>query len=710
MNAGPSSHADVYLAEAEDLLADMEAGLLDLEGNPRDADQINRVFRALHTIKGSGAVFGFTQVADFTHHVESAFQRARDGEIPVSPGLLEVTLAALDHIRDLLDGKEDRAREKSLLARLATHVPQGGAASSRPDKKAKPPRPEPESPRHWRIRLKLGPQVMAFGTNCLRLLDELRALGDAVIIALPEGIPPLEHMDPVACYMEWDIILTTEQPRSAIEDVFMFVAEDATIGIEPIAYEKDDSKRLGEILVERGDIDLDNLMGALRQQRPVGELLVQAGQVSPEKIVSALVEQSKAREEPKTPMGVDAGHGSLRVQAERLDSLMDQVGELVIAQARLRQLVADSEDLNLRAVAEEIERLSSDLRETTMGIRMVPIGTLFGRFRRVVRDVSRSLGKTVELTMDGEDSELDKTVIERLNDPLVHLVRNCIDHGLETTEERVREGKPEAGRVHLSAAHSGAQVLISITDDGRGMNRSAIRAKAEERGLLAPDAQIPDGDLLAFVFHPGFSTAREVSAVSGRGVGMDVVKRTIDALRGTIEIGSTPGEGTTITLKLPLTLAIIDGLLVRVGKGLYVLPLSTVEECVELSDDARKDQRGCDFLNIRGALVPFLRLRERFKVSTPPDPFQKVVVVSSGTSRVGLVVDQVVGQHQTVIKSLGKLMADVREFSGATILGDGTVALIMDVPRLIEMGQTGADDRRLQSGVDDRHLIAGETR
>ncbi|CCG07087.1 chemotaxis protein CheA [Pararhodospirillum photometricum] len=695
MNAGPSSHAEVYLAEAEDLLADMETGLLDLETNPDAPDQINRVFRALHTIKGSGAVFGFTQVADFTHHVETAFQRARDGEIPVSPGLLEVTLAALDHIRDLLAGQENKERERDLLARLATHVPQ--TKKDKGPSASPPPPPSDEGPRHWRIRLKLAPQVMAFGTNCLRLLDELRALGETVVVALPEAIPPLEHLDPVACYMEWDIVLTTNEPRSALDDVFLFVADDATISIEPLVVEAG-PKRLGEILVARGDVDKEHLEAALVQQRPVGELLIQAGQVSPEKVVSALVEQAKGREDTRAAAQADSGHGSLRVQAERLDSLMDQVGELVIAQARLRQLVARSEDLNLRAVAEEIERLSSDLRETTMSIRMVPIGTLFGRFRRVVRDVSRSLGKMVELTMDGEESELDKTVIERLNDPLVHLVRNCIDHGLEAADERRRVGKPEVGSIHLSAVHSGAQVLISITDDGRGMNRAAIRAKAEERGLLAPDTQISDSDLLAFVFHPGFSTAREVSAVSGRGVGMDVVKRTIDALRGTIEVRSTPGQGTVILLKLPLTLAIIDGLLVRVGRGLYVLPLSTVEECVELSVDAHDNDGGCDFLNIRGALVPFLRLRERFRVGTPPDPYPKVVVVSSGTARIGLVVDQVVGQHQTVIKSLGKLLADVREFSGATILGDGTVALIMDVPRLIEMGQGVGEDRRLALG------------
>lgn len=378
---------------------------------------------------------------------------------------------------------------------------------------------------------------------------------------------------------------------------------------------------------------------------------------------------------------------SVRVQAERLDSLMDQVGELVIAQARLRQVAEGSDDLTLKSIAEEIERLSSDLRDTTMSIRMLPIGTLFGRFRRLVRDLSEELGKTVTLSTEGEDTELDKTVIERLNDPLVHLIRNAVDHGIEDELGRRRAGKTLDGRIHLAAVHSGAQVLITVADDGHGLDCDAIRRKAEERGLLSPGADIADSELFQFIFHPGFSTAQKVSGVSGRGVGMDVVRQTIDSLRGNVEVDSTPGTGTRVTLKLPLTLAIIDGLLVRVGEGRYVVPLAAVEECVDLGREHRSQSDGRNFLNIRDDIVPFVRLRDLFRVSQGASDDPKVVIVTSGGIRVGLVVDQVIGQYQTVIKSLSKLLDDVKGFSGATILGDGTVALILDVPHLIGFAQ-----------------------
>ena len=365
---------------------------------------------------------------------------------------------------------------------------------------------------------------------------------------------------------------------------------------------------------------------------------------------------------------------------------MDRVGELVIAQSRLKQVAAASNDAQVKSIAEDIERLALELPDTRMGVRMLPIGSLFDRFRRLVHDLARDLGKQIELITVGEDTELDKTVIERLNDPLIHLIRNAVDHGLENQDGRAAAGKPAQGRVTLSARHAGAEVKISVADDGCGLDLARIQARAEEQGLVAPGSKLSDGEVRQFIFQPGFTTVHEATSLSGRGVGMDVVKRTIDGLRGTIDVASKPAGGTEVTLRLPLTLAIIDGLLVRVGAGRYVIPLAAVRECVELSaaDDARS--RGRSFLNIRGELVPFLRLRELFASPTPPDALQKVVVVSAGELRVGVVVDQVIGDHQTVIKSLSRLHADVTMFSGATILGDGTVALIMEIPRLVEYG------------------------
>jgi two-component system chemotaxis sensor kinase CheA len=375
------------------------------------------------------------------------------------------------------------------------------------------------------------------------------------------------------------------------------------------------------------------------------------------------------------------------VPAERLDELMDQVGELVIAQSRLTQIAATSRDIGVKSIAEEIERIALRLRDTTMGARLVPIGQLFGRFRRLVHDLSHQLGKPVRLVLSGEETELDKTLIERLVDPLVHLIRNSLDHGIELPAQREAAGKPLAGTVSLAARHLGHEVLITVADDGAGLDKGRIRSRAEAAGLLAAGAGIDDAELFRFVLQPGFSTAREVTNLSGRGVGLDVVRRAIEGLRGSIDLASRAGEGCEMTLRLPLTLAIIDGLLVRVGSGRYVIPLSAVEECVELgaADDTRS--RGHTWLNIRGRLVPFLRLREVFRTGTEREPFQKVVIVSAGEQRVGLVVDQVIGEHQTVIKSLSKLHAGLATFSGATILGDGAVALILEVAHLVGGGQ-----------------------
>jgi len=370
---------------------------------------------------------------------------------------------------------------------------------------------------------------------------------------------------------------------------------------------------------------------------------------------------------------------------------MDRVGELVIAQSRLKQLAASSSDIALRAVAEEIERLAAEMRDTMMVVRMVPIAQLFGRFRRLIHDLARDTGKTIELSTEGETTELDKTVIERLADPLIHLIRNSADHGLETPEQRRAAGKPEAGHIVLAARQSGAEVVITITDDGRGVDRARVRAKAEENGLIQPGQVLSDSELLQLIFAPGFSTAAAITNLSGRGVGMDVVKKTIEGLRGSIEITSAPGAGSVVSLRIPLTLAIIDGLLVRVGTGRYVIPLASVEECVELSVEQDVRSTGRSLITLRDQLVPFIRLRQMFATGLEPDPHQKIVVVSTGQAggqdRVGLVVDQILGDHQTVIKALSPFHADVGAFSGATILGDGGVALILDIAHLVAAGQ-----------------------
>ena len=643
--------AQTYRQEAAELLDQLEQALLDLEHLPGDADLVNTAFRALHTIKGSGAMFGFDAVAAFTHHVETAFDRVRQGDVSASPPLIAVTLAAKDHIRRLIDQSEsvDAAAGDAILVRLQ-------AALAVPA--ADPPEPAAAT---WRLRFRLPRDAMAMGTNPLLLLDELRALGPCTVVADASAIPPLENLNPGDCHIGWEVILTTPQPRSAIEQVFLFVLDDMQLELEPVAESVPQPSAPAS-------------QPAATTSAPVLSTAARPGEDKPPAAVH-----------PETASGQAAG--SIRVPAERLDDLMDQVGELVIAQSRLKQIAAASSDPQVKAISEEIERLALELRDTTMGARLVPIGQLFGRFRRLVHDLSHELNKDVTLVVSGEETELDKTLIDRLADPLIHLIRNAVDHGVEASEQRLASGKPRQGRIALTARHLGHEVLIAVADDGAGLDRARIRQHAEERGLLAPGAQLSDNELFLLIMQPGFSTAREVTSVSGRGVGMDVVRRTIDALRGTIDIASEPGRGSEITLRLPLTLAIIDGLLVRIGRGRYVIPLSAIEECVELSAADDNRSRGHTFLNIRGSLVPFLRLREVFQTHTPPDPFQKVVIVSAADQRVGLVVDQVIGDHQTVIKSLSKLHADVAAFSGATILGDGTVALILEVAHLVEHGQ-----------------------
>ena len=433
--------------------------------------------------------------------------------------------------------------------------------------------------------------------------------------------------------------------------------------------------------MSRGDIRAEDLEAALAAQRRLGDILSDQGLVSPGTVASALCEQQAVQE--LAQKGPERGEkaSSIRVAADKLDDLVDLVGELVIVQAQIRQAVEDRGDPALRGLAEHLERLAESLRDSTLSIRMLPIGATFAKFRRLVRDLTAELGKEIELVTQGEETELDKTVIERLGDPLVHLLRNSIDHGIEFPDVREAAGKPAAGVIRLSAAHSGGEVVITVADDGAGLSAQAIRKRAEERGLIPVGAEMTAKELYNLIFLPGFSTAKAVTSISGRGVGMDVVKRAIDALRGSVEIDSQPGRGATITVRLPLTLAIIDGLQVQVGAEYYVVPLGLVEECVERTRGGDGAEPGV--LNMRGQVVPCLRLREAFAIDGQRPAIEPIVVVTVDGARVGLAVDRVVGEHQTVIKSLGPLYRDIEEFSGATIRGDGRMALILDVAALV---------------------------
>ena len=673
---------EVFRQEASELFEVLEGALLDLGLRPDDRELVDSAFRALHTIKGSGAMFGFDKVASFTHEFETAFDRVRKGEIKPTQELISVALAAKDYIRALIEDPQstDDIIGEAILDDLKRFVFSDQPAAPIAEIVEAPPLVPGESKQAgWHLHLEFESHILRNGSNPLDLLEDLCKLGPCFVVPITDGIPFLDEMDPEDCYLKWDVKLHAACDKDAIDDVFMFVQDEMKLTLAPLEHVEAPPAPLFLLLDEEPAVVVETLAPTI------------------EVVAAPVAEQPVAKPEPKTEIKRDAPPArreeakrdiaTVRVQAERLDELMDRVGELVIAQARLTQLAASGSDLSIKMIAEEIERLASSLRDTTMGARMVPIGSLFGRFRRLIHDLARDLSKPVEFVTTGEDTELDKTMIECLADPLVHLIRNAIDHGIEDTATRAANGKTEQGRIELAAVHSGAQVLVTVKDNGGGLNTARIRAKAEEQGLIAVGATLSDHEIHQFLFHPGFSTAQTISALSGRGVGMDVVKRTIENMRGSIDLTTRPGQGTTVTLRLPLTLAIIEGLLIRVGEGRYIIPLSAVEECVELTAEDERS-RGRNFLNVRGNLVPFLRLREIMTASGSPDRHQKTIIISTGESRVGLVVDQIIGNHQTVIKSLSKLHSDVTIFSGATILGDGTAALILDVAQLVALAQS----------------------
>jgi two-component system chemotaxis sensor kinase CheA len=658
-------YKQAFQEEARELLAELESALLELDQKREDRELVGRAFRALHTIKGSGAMFGFDDIAAFAHNLETAFDRLRDGRLDATPELINLTLAAGDQIKTMLDaaagrGAVDQARSAGILAELSQLT---GASGDPPPTQLVPAAPIAAPAgvaRDWRIHFRPGPNVLLNGLNPLLLLAELRELGQLRITLDTSAIPPLREMDAEHCYLGWDLVLTTASPADAIRDVFIFAEDESELSIEPSAP-----------AAEAGS-------AGAAPARP-------GAQTAPAAVRAA---------------GSTAA-SSIRVSTERLDQLVNLVGELVTVQARLSEVAARRDDQDILEISESVDRLTAALRENSMSIRMLPLKTTFERSRRLVHDLGIELRKDVELTIEGAETELDKTVIDQLNDPLVHLIRNSMDHGIETPEDRRAAGKSPTGNIRLSARHSGANVVIKISDDGRGLDVERVRARAIERGLMDSSARLSESEIFSFIFAPGFSTAREVTSVSGRGVGMDVVRRSVEGLRGSIDIGSKPGAGLTVTLRLPLTLAIIDGLLVRVGQAHFVLPLANSLECVELTRQDILESNGKHLANVRGELIPYIRLSEYFHMDGPRPDAEQIMVVETEQGHYGFVVDQVLGDHQTVIKNLGRLYRNVQVVSGATILGDGTVALILDPHRVVQNVVQAASEqaRRSRSGT-----------
>ncbi len=655
---------ELFREEAYELIAELESAVLEIENTPDDQEHIGRVFRAMHTIKGSGAACGLNDIVGFTHELETFFDLVRKGKIALTRELIDLTLAARDQIKAMLDtcycgGTTDEAKGQRIIAAFKNSIANTGAArkESMPlGKEAAPAAAEEE--KTYRIRFHPKQDLVAGGMDASELIHELSGLGTCAVVARMDA---LSSPTGAPC---WEVLLVTRRGIDAIQDVFILVRDQGELTIE----------------VSNGqDIGKDKTPAMTEKDKPSYD-----GDAAGKKTAPASPQQGQ-----EAPFGRLQGEvlSSIRVATGKLDTLVDLVGELVTIQARLSLTALSRGAPEFISIAEEVERLTGNLRDEAMSIRMMPIGATFSRFKRLVRDLAQELGKEVALVTEGADTELDKTVIERLGDPLMHLIRNSIDHGIESPEARARAGKPATGTVVLSAAHSGSHVLIQISDDGAGFDLKTIRAKGLERGLVREGEALTEKELLSFIFLPGFSTAKTVTSVSGRGVGLDVVKRSIDSLGGTIVVRNNERAGTTIVLKLPLTLAIIDGFLTEVGAERYVFPLSVVEECVELTNAESATGNGKHMVSVRGQIVPYVRLREQFSVTGTPPSIEQIVIARVDDKQVGFVVDQVIGGHQTVIKNLGTLYRDVEGLSGATILGDGTVALILDVPRLIQLAE-----------------------
>lgn len=704
-----------YTIESAELLQVMEEGLMELESIEESEETINAIFRAAHTIKGGAGIFGFKHIVGFTHVVESVLDAMRDGLLKVDSELVAALLPCCDHLGILIQEiAKGHTEENSELTKQSEKIIAGlqpfldnaeGKQTDSSQVASQSIQVQDETHRvqniecdnsksgNWHLFLHFNPDCLRDGMDPLSFIRYLTKLGEIIeLTTSTQAIPSAGEMDPESNYLIFEIVFKSDAAKADIENVFDFVRAGSQIHILPleskIEYYIDlidsldsDDMQLGELLIKCGVITRRELEEGLQAQQAkrerqqpqhIGEILIEQQTVQ-KPIVSAALEKQQRVKESKA-----IENQSIRVDAGRLDILIDLIGELVIAGASASLRASQTGDMALQEANAAVISLVEEVRDSALQLRMVPIGSTFSRFQRVVRDVSKELGKDIKLHISGADTEIDKSVVEKIGDPLMHLVRNAMDHGIEPAELRIERDKPAQGNLQLNAYHSSGNIVIEVSDDGRGLDRDKILAKAVERGLIQASETLSDQEVYSLIFEPGFSTADQISNLSGRGVGMDVVKRNITELRGDIAIDSTPGKGTTLRIFLPLTLAIIDGFLVGVGESSYVIPLDRVVECVALPPDENHD-----YMELRGEVLPFIRLRQLFNKKTALSKRQNVIVVEHLGVKAGLVVDKLKGELQTVIKPLGKLFGHVQGVGGSTILGSGEVALIIDVPTLL---------------------------
>lgn len=678
----------IYVTESKELLDDMEEALLELEREPNDPDLINRVFRAVHTIKGSAGLFGFDNIIAFTHVTENLLDDVRNCLIPITDDLISLLMRAKDHVYLLIEGLEsgasiDGEEEKAILELLSAFKSGGSTIASAAvieSSKDEDSTSDKGSVKNeaWHISLRLGRDTFREGFNPAVMFQQLRDLGNVEKVSLvSSNIPELPELDPEDCHLGWEIQLNTKASKTEIADIFEFIDCESIHILPPESlvndYQNlmktlpDDEMALGQVLVDIGALTEEELQQALNQQKESGELtgeiLVAKGDVQQEVVDKALERQKNIR------VNKEREHSFVRVDSEKLDKLVTQVGELVIGGAKVSQLAAERDDDELTEAMEEMTVTLEGMRETALGLRMVPIANTFNRFNRVIRDISKELNKSIRLEVIGGETELDKTVIEKIGDPLMHLIRNSMDHGLESPAERVKAGKPEEGVITLKAYHETGTIVIEVIDDGAGLDAEKLSKIAIERGVISSDHNLSEDEIYNLIFEPGFSTAKTVSNISGRGVGMDVVRRNIESLRGSVVVNSVLGKGVTMTIRLPLTLAIIDGFHIRVADESFIIPLDMVEECVTLNNEQKAELEVHGYINLRDKVLPLIKMGEYLGINQVMKKSARlnIVVVKFARQKIGLLVDELQGEAQAVIKPLGRTFQGVTGFAGFTI-------------------------------------------
>ena len=761
----------IFADEAEDLLDLAEQALLnldDLNNQASTLDGINDLFRTFHTIKGAAGLFGLDAIVDFTHIVESVLVKIREGGLKVDEEMVSLFLSSRDQLEKLveqaLSGEGALAPDlketgDSLLKKLEVYLEnssgidassdlgdtqlsnQGNANTSVSGSSESDNMKQGVISENWHISLRFGLNTLRNGMDPMSFISYLSKIGDVKdVTLLDDAIPQWSDFDPESCYLGFEIQLSAPNTsKEILEEVFEFVQDDCTIFILPPHSQIDTyiklidelpegDMRIGDILVACGALTLSEKDGILtaqdqisdelmlygtEQQAPkVGEIAVDS-QVVQQEVVDAAVQKQNAQKQQR-----DSSQQTIRVNALKLENLVNLVGELVIGSANSELNARRIGDVELNEAMENLLHLVEDVRDTTLGLRMVQIGETFNRYKRVVREVSRETGKDIELEIHGAETELDKTLVEKIGDPLMHLVRNAVDHGIESPEKRIAANKPAKGIVSLDAFHDSGSVVIQIKDNGGGLSKEKIINKALEKGLITAGQQLTDQETFRLIFEAGFSTAETVSNISGRGVGMDVVRKNIEALRGHVEMESEEGTGTTISIRLPLTLAIIDGFQVRVGDAQYIVPLDMVEECIELNDALRGGDENANYVNLRGEILPFMRLGDIFNPKQNDSDLggqneeiieeetacgrkhsDNIIVVHFAGKKAGFVVDELLGEHQTVIKPLGKVFQNLKGISGTTILGSGEVAMIIDIPEMVDRVINSGDKRFVSNSV-----------